>query len=53
MNADDAALVNILLAARVIHEYHRVDVGEVWRTIQQDIPTLVRDIEALAPKPGG
>lgn len=36
---------------RVIHEYHRVDVAEVWRTVQEDIPQLVCDLEPLAPRP--
>ena len=34
---------------RLVHEYFRVDVETVWRTIQDDLPQLVRCIEPLVP----
>ena len=31
----------------LVHEYFRVDAGEVWATIQLDVPSLKIDIVAL------
>jgi uncharacterized protein with HEPN domain len=31
----------------VIHEYSRVDIAEVWTTIQQDLPLLKEQIEII------
>ena len=38
---------------RLIHEYFRVNLMDVWRTIQEDIPDLTRLIEPLVPKDSG
>ena len=38
------------LRNRLIHEYFRVDYGAVWDTIQDDLPTLINQIEPLVPK---
>jgi uncharacterized protein with HEPN domain len=32
---------------KLIHEYHEVDLHEVWRTTQRDIPDLLRIIDPL------
>jgi len=38
----------------LVHEYGRVDVDEVWRTVQEDLPALVVVLESLLPpKPAG
>jgi uncharacterized protein with HEPN domain len=34
---------------RLIHEYNEVDLAEVWRTTQRDIPDLLQAIEPLLP----
>jgi uncharacterized protein with HEPN domain len=33
----------------VVHNYSRVDLQEVWRIIQEDLPTLVTLLEPLIP----
>jgi uncharacterized protein with HEPN domain len=33
----------------VVHGYSRVDVQEVWRIVQEDLPTLVTLREPLVP----
>ena len=33
----------------VVHDYSRVDVQEVWRIVQEDLPTLVTLLEPLIP----
>jgi uncharacterized protein with HEPN domain len=33
----------------LIHEYNAVDLYEVWRTAQRDVPELLRYVEALIP----
>lgn len=33
----------------LVHEYGRVDVEEVWRTVRDDLPALVTALEALLP----
>lgn len=35
---------------RLIHEYFRVDVDIVWKTIQEDIPPLEKQIKKLLEK---
>jgi uncharacterized protein with HEPN domain len=38
---------------RIIHGYDDVDLGEVWRTIESDLPMLMAALERLVPeKPG-
>lgn len=38
----------------MVHEYHRIDVGVVWQTIQEDLPPLVPLLEAvLGEEEGG
>jgi len=31
----------------LVHEYFGVDLNEVWRTVEQDLPSLKQHIEAL------
>jgi len=31
----------------IIHEYHRVDLQEVWHTATRDVPVLQRKLEAI------
>jgi uncharacterized protein with HEPN domain len=33
----------------VVHDYSRVDMQEVWRIVQEDLPTLVTLLEPLVP----
>lgn len=33
----------------VVHDYARVDLQEVWRIVQQDLPTLIILLEPLVP----
>jgi uncharacterized protein with HEPN domain len=33
----------------VVHDYARVDLQEVWRIVQQDLPTLITLLEPLIP----
>ncbi len=35
---------------KLIHKYNEVDLGEVWRTIQRDVPSLLSLIDPLLPK---
>lgn len=39
-----------LMRNRVSHGYFSVDLEVVWRTIQRDIPSLVRQIQPLHEK---
>ncbi|GAB4353619.1 MAG: DUF86 domain-containing protein [Candidatus Abyssubacteria bacterium] len=34
---------------RLIHEYFRIDVDEVWEIVTHNIPELIRKIEPLVP----
>ena len=44
-----AGIRNIL-----VHEYGRVDVGEVWRTVHDELPALIALLESLLPlEPAG
>jgi uncharacterized protein with HEPN domain len=38
------------LRNRLIHEYFRSEYRAVWDTIQNDLPALIEQIEALIPK---
>jgi uncharacterized protein with HEPN domain len=40
--AQIVAMRNVL-----VHEYFGVDLNEVWRTVEQDLPSLKQHIEAL------
>ncbi len=33
----------------VIHNYDRVDLGEVWKVIHDDIPLLIKQIGPMIP----
>lgn len=33
----------------VVHNYDQVQIDKIWEVIQQDIPTLIRQIEPLVP----
>jgi uncharacterized protein with HEPN domain len=35
---------------RIIHGYDDVDLGEVWRTIDHDLPILMATLERLVPR---
>lgn len=37
---------------KLIHEYDEVDLQEVWRTIEIDIPNLLKHVEPLLPDVG-
>ncbi|MHB0878085.1 MAG: HepT-like ribonuclease domain-containing protein [Anaerolineae bacterium] len=37
------------MRSRLIHEYDRVDLVEVWKVIQEDIPELVAAVRPLIP----
>ncbi|MCZ7664670.1 MAG: DUF86 domain-containing protein [Thermoleophilia bacterium] len=34
---------------KLIHEYDEVDIEEVWRTVQNDLPELLATVEPLIP----
>jgi uncharacterized protein with HEPN domain len=34
---------------KLVHEYDDIDLFEVWNTIQQDLPILISQIEAILP----
>ena len=36
---------------RLIHRYHDVDLDEVWRTVERDLPGLTTQLETVAPAP--
>lgn len=38
---------------RLIHRYHDVDLQEVWRTVQRDLPDLLAEIERVLPERPG
>lgn len=33
----------------LVHEYFSIDAGLVWDTIKNDIPSLIRQLEAIVP----
>lgn len=33
----------------LIHAYQRVDLGEVWDTVKNDVPILIDAVEPLVP----
>ena len=33
----------------LVHEYFRIDLGQVWTAVQQDIPPLIEQLEPLVP----
>ena len=35
---------------RIIHGYDDVDLGEVWRTVDHDLPILISTLEPLVPR---
>ena len=37
---------------KLIHAYDEVDQAEVWKTVERDIPELLRQIEPLLAAPG-
>lgn len=36
---------------RLIHEYERTDLDEVWRVVEQEIPHLIAHIESIVTPP--
>ena len=36
---------------RLIHQYNTVDLEEVWKTVTDDLPVLIADLEALSSTP--
>jgi uncharacterized protein with HEPN domain len=38
---------------RVIHEYHRVDVALVYRTVRDDLPGLIAQVREILATEGG
>ena len=52
MSRDDAALLDILQAARLALEFRQtdeVDLHGVWRTLESDLPELIQAIQPLTP----
>lgn len=41
-------LVMYTMRKRVSHGYHKVDLGIVWRTVQNDLPGLYERVQTLA-----
>jgi len=37
----------------LIHDYDDVDLGEVWKTVEADVPALLKAIEPLLPPEEG
>ena len=35
---------------KLIHHYNGVDLDEVWRTLQRDLPKLIEEVERLAKR---
>ena len=35
---------------KLIHEYHDVDLDEVWRTVTTDMPHLIPEMKSLIPR---
>lgn len=35
---------------RIIHGYDDIDLGEVWRTVEHDLPLLISLLEPLVPQ---
>ncbi len=35
---------------RLVHAYFAIDLDIVWQTVQEDLPTLITQLEPLAPK---
>jgi uncharacterized protein with HEPN domain len=35
---------------KLIHEYDKVDLEEVWKTATSDMPRLIKQLEPLAPR---
>ena len=34
---------------RLVHAYFNVDIGLVWRTVQEDLPPLIAQLERIVP----
>ncbi len=41
------------LRNRVVHEYDRVDLEEIWKAATRDIPRFIQSLEPLLPKENG
>jgi len=37
---------------RLIHAYFDIDLDEIWRTVQEDLPPLIAELERLSPNRG-
>ncbi len=37
---------------RLVHAYYDINLDILWRTVQGDLPTLIAQIEPLAPEAG-
>jgi uncharacterized protein with HEPN domain len=37
------------MRSKLIHDYDRIDLVEVWKVIQNDIPALIAQLEPLVP----
>lgn len=35
----------------LIHEYFRVDLNRIWKILQENLPALVKRLEAIVPPP--
>ena len=35
----------------LVHDYHHVNLARIWRVVQNDVPTLIEQLEPLAPDP--
>jgi uncharacterized protein with HEPN domain len=55
LRAAHASIPWVLIAGmrdRLIHVYDEVDLDEVWKTVERDIPELLRQVEPLLATPG-
>ena len=34
---------------RIVHDYYRIDLDVLWRTVQEELPDLIARIEPLVP----
>ncbi len=37
---------------RLVHAYYAIDLDTVWKTVQQELPTLIAQVELLVPEQG-
>ena len=35
---------------RIVHDYYRIDLDVLWRTVEEEVPDLITRIEPLVPQ---